>query len=177
MLNGFLHHPRCSSLTNRETENKEFKVVPRSDVNEMVVFNIRHSLSRSAFERTKLDANLTTCFQDRGKYIRKGSRFWATERRNDVSGGVNFPSLCERRMIDYISIVCVSWYALLAVWNLIRWINNYDLEAIHSISRSDAKFFTRAGNEKFRKSSEISNFRRNNWFDRNIGSTGTPARN
>lgn len=50
-----------------QTENKVFKVVPRSDVNEMV-FNIRHSLSRSAFERTKLDANLTTCFQDRGKY-------------------------------------------------------------------------------------------------------------
>lgn len=83
-----------------QTEKKVFKVVPRSDVNEMV-FNIRHSLSRSAFERTKLDANLTTCFQDRGKYEKV--------RRNDVSGGVNFPSLCERRtMIDYISIVCVS---------------------------------------------------------------------
>lgn len=47
------------------------------------VFLIRHSLSRSAFVRTKLYANLTTCFQEHALETKRGEGFLL--HRNDVT--------------------------------------------------------------------------------------------
>lgn len=131
MLNWFLHRSRCDSSKQTKSRARSFQGVSTacgcwmrwcstSDIHCRAVLLYAHKCMQ-IFSTTRCSRNEKM-----------------SKRKIHLRVAI-VDSTSWRSMIDCTAVVCASRYGLLIAWNLISWINNYDLEASLFISRSDVK--------------------------------------